>query len=147
MIIKEKLGSIKDLKINGRIVDCLQLEWYETSKRILHKKTNSGKEVVLKFLNGSQNLTEGDVVYEDEHSLVVISIKPCEVIVIKPTSMYEMAYCCYEIGNKHLPLFYEEDELLVPYEAPLFKGLQAAGFNLIREERKLLNQLKTSVMP
>src|SRR5688500_13002572 len=147
MIIKEKIGSIKDIDTTGRVIDHLELEWYETSKRILHKKTNAGKEVVLKFLNGSQSLTEGDVIYKDERCLVVISIKSCEVIVIKPTSMYQMAYVCYEIGNKHLPLFYEKDELFVPYEAPLFKMLQASGFNLAKEERKLLNQLKTSVMP
>ena len=68
-------------------------------------------------------------------------------MVIKPKSMYDMAYACYEIGNKHLPLFYENDELLVPYEAPLYKMLQASGFDLIKDERKLLKQLKTSVMP
>ena len=147
MIIKEKIGSLEKIDINDRVIDYLELEWYETTKRILHKKTNAGEDVVLKFLNGSQNLTEGDVVYEDEQSLIVISIKPCEVIVIKPKSMYEMSYVCYEIGNKHLPLFYENDELLVPYEAPLFKMLQASGFDLIKEERKLLSQLKTSVMP
>src|SRR5215217_3786359 len=110
MIIKEKIGSIKNIEINDRVIDSLELEWYETTKRILHKKTNAGKGVVLKFLNQTQSLTEGDILYEDEQSLVVISIKPCEVIVIKPTSMYEMAYCCYEIGNKHLPLFYANNE-------------------------------------
>jgi len=147
MIIKEKIGSLKKNEINDRAIDYLELEWYETTKRILHKRTNAGKEIVLKFLNQSQNLAEGDVLFEDKQELIVVSIKPCEVIVIRPNSMYEMAYVCYEIGNKHLPLFYENDELLVPYEAPLFKMLQASGFDLIKEERKLLNQLKTSVMP
>lgn len=147
MIIKEKIGSIKDIDTSGRAIDYLELEWYEVTKRILHKKTNAGKEVVLKFLNGTQYLSEGDVVYVDFESLIVVSIKPCEAIVINPASMYEMAFVCYEIGNKHLPLFYDNDELLVPFEAPLFKMLQASGFNLGKEERKLINQIKTSVMP
>ena len=147
MIIKEKIGSVKEIDINDRVIDYVELQWYETTKRILHKRTNAGKEIVLKFLNQSQNLTEGDVLFQDAQSLVVVSIQPCEVIVIRPNSMYEMAYLCYEIGNKHLPLFYENDELLVPYEAPLFKMLQVLGFDLIKQERKLLNQLKTSVMP
>lgn len=147
MVIEEKIGSIKGIDINARVIDYLELEWYEINKRILHKRTNAGKEVVLKFLNQSQSLIEGDVLYEDEQELIIVSIKPCEVIVIKPASMYEMAYVCYEIGNKHLPLFYENDELLVPYEIPLFKMLSASGFNLVKGERKLLNQLKTSVMP
>ncbi len=56
-----------------------------------------------------------------------------------------MASVCYEIGNKHLPLFYESDELLVPYEDPLFRLLAAGGFNPVREKRKLLQPLKTTV--
>jgi urease accessory protein len=147
MIIKEKIGSIKDIDTTGLAIDYLELEWYETTKRILHKKTTSRKEVVLKFLNGRQYLTEGDVVYQDSESLIVVSIIACDAIVLKPSSMYEMAFACYEIGNKHLPLFYERDELLVPYEAPLFKMLQASGFILLKEKRKLINQLKTSVLP
>ena len=133
------------MDVNDRIIDYLGLEWYETAKRILHKKTISGKEITLKFLNQNQNLTEGDILYEDKQFMIVVEIKPCESIVIKPRTMYEMAYICYEIGNKHLPLFYENNELLVPYEAPLFKILQASGFNPTIENRKLLHQLKTTV--
>jgi urease accessory protein len=59
--------------------------------------------------------------------------------------MYEMAYICYEIGNKHLPLFYENGELMIPYEAPLLKILQASGFSPVIEDRKLMHQLKTTV--
>jgi urease accessory protein len=147
MIIKEKIGNLKDIDIKGRVVDYLELEWYETNKRILHKKTKAAKEIVLKFLNKNKDLTEGDILYEDAKELIVVSIKPCAVMVIKPKSMYEIAYACYEIGNKHLPLFYENEELLVPYEAPLYKMLQASGFALIKEQRKLINRLRTSVLP
>jgi urease accessory protein len=58
-----------------------------------------------------------------------------------------MAVACYEIGNKHLPLFYEGDAILIPYEAPLLKMLQSCGFTLATEQRKLLHPLKTSVAP
>ena len=54
---------------------------------------------------------------------------------------------CYEIGNRHLPLFYEGNDLLVPFEMPLHNLLQAAGFLLRVEERKLNNALKTTVLP
>src|SRR5215207_5556768 len=147
MVIKEKVGNIKNIQPGDRMIDHLELEWYETSKRILHKQTNSGKEISLKFLNQTQNLTEGDILYEDHEILVVVQIRPCETIVIKPASMYETAYICYEIGNKHLPLFYENDELLIPYEAPLLRILQASGLNPFIEDRQLLHQLKTTVSP
>jgi urease accessory protein len=98
-------------------------------------------------MNESQSLTDGDVLYADEALVIVVDIQVCEVIIINPKSMSEMAAICYEIGNKHIPLFYCNDELLVPYEAPLFRLLTAAGYMPKRESRKLLNQLKTTVSP
>lgn len=145
MIISQKAGNIKDLTPNDREIDQLELEWYETPKRILHKKTKSGREVSLKFLAQNQQLTEGDILHEEDNLIIVVSVNPCEAMVISPTNMYEMAYICYEIGNKHLPLFYENDELLVPYELPLLKLLQASGLHVAVESRKLIHQLKTTV--
>lgn len=145
MIVKEKTGNIKDIDMGGRMHDYLELEWYETSKKILHKRTASGTEIVLKLLNEKQGLTEGDLLYFDEQTAVIVSIKPCDSIVIKPSTMYEMAFVCYEIGNKHLPLFYNDGELMIPYEAPIFKTLESSGLSPQVESRKLLKQLKTTV--
>ena len=147
MLVKEKAGNLKSIASDGRQVDLICIEWYETAKRILHKKTKSGKEVTMKFLNEAQWLQQDDVMYVDNEMIIAIDILPCEVIVIKPVTMFEIAYVCYEIGNKHLPLFYEDDELLIPYEAPAFRMLQAAGFSVEMQKRKLLNQLKSSVSP
>jgi urease accessory protein len=141
------IGNLRDFAQAGRTIDNLELEWYETSKRILHKQTNSGKEISLKFLNQTQSLTEGDILYQDEETLVIVQVRPCESIVIRPASMYEMAYICYEIGNKHLPLFYESDELMIPYEPPLLRILLASGLKPLIEHRRLVHQLKTTVSP
>src|SRR5688500_11345870 len=103
MIIKEVIGNLKDIAQAGRTIDYLELEWYETSKRILHKQTSSGKAISLKFLNQTQSLKEGDILYQDKETLIITQVRPCKSIVIRPGSMYEMAYICYEIGNKHLP--------------------------------------------
>lgn len=145
MTINEKVGNINSMDLNGLCIDYLEVEWYETAKRILHKRTNAGKEVVLKFLNQNQNLTEGDILYRNDQEAILVNIKPCDSIVIKPLTMYEMAFVCYEIGNKHLPLFYDNDELIIPYEAPIFKMLEASGLHPEIQCRKLLNQLRTSV--
>ena len=142
--MQEKLGTLKSLETDNRTIDWLQLEWYETGKRILHKQTTSGKALTLKFLKEAPNLQQDDVLYADDKVVIAIVILPCDVIVIEPASMYQTAAVCYEIGNKHLPLFYEGDTLLIPYEAPIFRMLQAAGFPIKRDVRKLLQPLKTS---
>ncbi|MBC7886851.1 MAG: urease accessory protein UreE [Ferruginibacter sp.] len=147
MLVKEKIGNINFFAINNRKIDNLLLEWYETNKRILHKKTISGREVVMKFLNENQQLTEGDIIYEDDFNIVVIEIKECDAMTIRPKTMFEMAAVCYEIGNKHIPVFYQDDEILVAFEAPLFRLLGSAGYEVSREKRKLVNPLKTTVSP
>lgn len=144
MLIQQKLGNINSLSLNKNI-DWLELEWYEASKRILRKRTRSGKEVIMKFLKENQNLTQGDIIYEDDETLISIDIQPCEAIVIKPRNMFEMAAVCYEIGNKHLPLFFQDDELLIAYESPLLNLLTSSGYEVKKEKRKLLNPFKTSV--
>jgi len=147
MIIREKAGRIGDYNGLPAEPDWLELEWFETRKRILHKKTSGGMTVSMKFLAESPEITEGDVLYADAERLVVALILPCDCIVVKPGSLFETASLCYEIGNKHLPLFFEDDALLVPFEAPLHRLLIAQGYAVLREDRKLLQPLKTTVSP
>lgn len=147
MIIRQKQGNINTVDTSHKNIDWLQLQWFETSKRILHKKTKAGIEISLKFLKENATLTEGDILFEDEKTIIAVEVIPCDCIVVKPANMFEMASACYEIGNRHLPLFFDNDELLVPYENPLYNLLRAHGFEVRKEERKLLQPLKTTISP
>jgi urease accessory protein len=147
MLIREKTGTLNSIHINNRHIDWLELEWYETSKRILHKRTRSGKEITLKFLNNNPALTQDDVLFEDTFTIIAVHIIPCEVLAITPASMFEMASVCYEIGNKHLPLFFDQNEVLVPFDKPLYRLLLAQGYTVKQDNRKLIQPLKTTVTP
>lgn len=146
MVIQKVLGKKWDYP-SHLVVDTLSLEWFETGKKILHKRSALGKEIVLKRINETTALEQDDVVFADDQHLIVIDILPCSTIRIQPKTMYAMAQVVYEIGNKHLPLFYQDDALLVPFEKPLFQVLQAAGFEPKAETAKLLHPLKTTVAP
>ncbi|MES2890536.1 MAG: urease accessory protein UreE [Bacteroidota bacterium] len=147
MLVKEKLGNINFFAISNRKIDYLFIEWYEATKRILHKKTISGRDVAMKFLNENPQLSEGDVVYEDDFNIVVVEISPCDAIIVRPRTMFEMAAVSYEIGNKHIPVFYDQEELMVAFERPLYNSLLAAGYDVHQGSRKLVTPLKTSVAP
>ena len=145
MQVKDKIGNIISYPIKNRTIDYVLLEWYETNKRILHKTSQMGREISMKFLKENPYLNVGDIIYEDDAVLIAIDIKECDVIVIRPRSMSEVAAICYEIGNKHLPLFYQEEELLVAYETPLFALLTTGGYDVELVKRKLIRPLKTTV--
>lgn len=147
MIVQEKQGNINTTIVGSRTIDLLPIEWHEANKRILHKKTASGVAIAIKFLQTNPELTEGDILYSDEKNIIAVSIIECDAIVIKPLTTLDVASICYEIGNKHLPLFFQNDELLVPYDIPLYRLLEKSGFNISIEKRKLLKPLKTTVSP
>lgn len=147
MIVQEKQGNINTTIVGSRTIDLLLIEWHEANKRILHKKTASGVAIAIKFLQTNPELTEGDILYSDEKNIIAVSIIECDAIVIKPLTTLDVASICYEIGNKHLPLFFQDDELLVPNDIPLYRLLEKSGFNISIEKRKLLNPLKTTVSP
>ena len=147
MLIQEKFGNIYSLSNNDRTIDAVEIQWFETNKRILHKKTKSGVEIILKFLGENPDLKDGDILWRDENRMIAVEIIPIECLVIEPQYILSASSVCYEIGNKHLPLFYEGNELLIPYEVPLHNYLIASGYEVKIEMRKLNNQFRTTVLP
>ncbi len=147
MLVTGKHGNIYASGASYKNIDNLHVEWYETTKRILHKTTVSGTSLTLKFLNENPNLKDGDILWQDENSIIIVEIIPSECIVITPNTIIAAAALCYEIGNRHLPLFYEENELLIPYDAPLYNLLQASDYIIRLEKRKLNCPFKTTVLP
>ena len=147
MLITEKSGNIFSESIAVCEIDAVNIEWHETNKRILHKFTNLGTQVTLKFLRESPDLKDGDILWHGENKIIIVEIIPCECIVITPRSVMEASGICYEIGNRHQPLFYEGNELLVPYDVPLHNLLQASGYELKVEKRKLKDAFKTTILP
>ncbi len=147
MIIEQVIGNLKELSPGNRKIDLLLLEWHETDKRILRKRTEGGMDISIKFLKEGQSLQQDDVLYIDNEKMVVADILPSDSIIVKPRSIEEMGRICYEIGNKHLPLFIQNEEILLPYEEPIFNWLNASGYNTGRANVKLLNMLKTNVHP
>jgi len=145
MLIREKLGTLHDLDAIGYVIERVRLEWYETGKRVLHKHTDAGSEVIMRFLDEKPDLQQDDILFKDDGRLIVVEINPCDIIVIEVGSSLQLASICYEIGNKHLPLFYDEELLLLAFEEPIFRWLLASGYKARRDTGKLLHQLKTSV--
>lgn len=117
-------------------VENLSLEWYETSKRVQRVQTDEGTALALRFTGESMQLREGDVLYEDEEKLIVVRVRPCQAICMRPSSLLEYAAVCFELGNKHLSVFFQEGEILLPYEESIFGWLDQLGYRpLVRAEK------------
>lgn len=146
MIINQTLGNLSGNPA-AKNIDYLDLEWFETTKRIQRKKTRLGTDIAIKFLREGQRLREGDILFEDSEKIIAVNVLETEAIVMSPASLLEMGTVCYEIGNKHIPLFIQNDQVLLPFEMPMFRWLEASGFNPEKQSVKLLNLLKSNVEP
>jgi urease accessory protein len=144
MIIKEILGNKSNMNLGGLEIDLLELEWFETSKRIQSKITNNGVQISIKFLREGQQLSQDDVLFNDNKKAILINIRECEAIVVAPASLLEMGTLCYEIGNKHVPIFIQDNQVLIPFEEPLFKWLSAGGYSPVKEKKQLKSMLKST---
>jgi urease accessory protein len=145
MLIQEKIGNLADFDARDRTIDYLPIEWYESAKRIQRKPTRAGRDLALRFLKECPALADGDILFADDQLIIAVEILPCDVMTIRMTTPSAIAAACYEIGNRHLPLFLEENELLAPFEEPLFRWLTANGYNPGREERKLRYPLRSTI--
>ena len=141
MIIKEIVRNLEDFSSTDKEIDFLELEWEELNKRIIRKKTESGKEIAIS-LESSGTLRYGDVLYEDEDTLIVIRTKLEKVYVIKPKDMEEMGKAAFEIGNRHTPCIIEENEILVRYDHTLETLLDDVGVNYEQSERRFKETFK-----
>ncbi len=135
---------VKNKIITTQEIDYVELEWWELSKRIQRKRTTAGRDIAMKFMAESIAMKVGDILYMDDDCAVVVRVLPTPTIVLSPQTMHEMATICYEIGNKHMPLFIDGDDILLPYEAPMYKWLVSAGYEPKQEERVLENRLKSN---
>lgn len=147
MIIEQILGNLKNIQADNRSIELIEIEWFEANKRIQRRRTNKGTDVAIRFLKEGQRLQQDDILYMDDSKLIAIDILPCDAIQVKPHSMLEMGSVCYEIGNKHLPVFIQDDSVLIPYEDPIFRWLEASGYETKKVYTKLLNIVNASVQP
>lgn len=147
ILIEEIAGKLDGTDLTGRRLERIELEWYEAGKRIQRRRTDQGTEVAIRLMHEGQRLHQDDLLYADGEKVIVVDILPCDAIRVKPRTMTEMGSVCYEIGNKHLPVFIQHEEVLMPYEEPIFKWLTIMGYDTARINTKLLDIVNAGVQP
>ena len=122
MLCEQVLGKLHDFDTTGKTIEYVDIEWHEAFKKIHKKTTDKGTEVGIRMDDSilARGLYQDDVIYADDEKLVVVNTPPCEVIRVSLTPGHEKmaAKVCYEIGNRHAPLFWGENDTLEPYLAP-----------------------------
>ena len=125
-------------------MDYVNIEWFEAFKKIHKKVTDKGEEVGIRLDDTvlSRGLYEGDILYLDKERALVVHTPKCMVIRVKVDENHPhmAAKVCYEIGNRHAPLFYGEEEntFITPYNEPMYLMLEKLhGVTATKEIQRL----------
>ncbi|MGI6007484.1 MAG: urease accessory protein UreE [Ruminococcus sp.] len=144
MLCEKILGRADQMDLSGHQLDYVNIEWYEAFKKIHKKVTDNGEEVGIRLDDTvlSRGLYEGDVLYLDSERALVVHTPKCMVIRAKVDKDHPhmTAKVCYEIGNRHAPLFYGEEEntFITPYNEPMYQMLEKLhGVTVTKEVQRL----------
>lgn len=125
MICEKILGKVTDVEFTGKNVDYVDIFWDEAFKKLHRKKSEGGVEIGIRLDDSvlTRGLNQGDVLAVEGNTVFVVRIPPCEGLVVRIDSHHpEMtAKVCYEIGNRHAPLFWgnEPGTFITPYNQPM----------------------------
>jgi len=139
MIIEEIVTNLEQMNPNDikkRHMEKVYLESAHLMKRIQRIKTDHGNELGIR-LKAPRDLVAGDVLYMDENNMIVIDVLSDDLLVISPRDIKEMGTIAHQLGNRHLPAQFEENDMLVQYDYLVEELLQELGIPFKREERKV----------
>ncbi|MBE1553272.1 urease accessory protein UreE [Sporosarcina limicola] len=139
MIVEKILLNIEDLEkeeIEKRHIEKVYLESAYLVKRVQLVTTDHGKEIGIR-LTESRDLVAGDVLYMDDKNLIVIEVISDDLLIISPRDLNEMGTIAHQLGNRHLPAQFEDNDMLVQYDYLVEDLLKELQIPYKREDRKV----------
>lgn len=141
IIIEEIITTQKRLSPSER--DLVMLDWEARQKCRQRLRTVAGREIGLALPTGTR-LSPGDILYRDADVEIVVEGEPEKVFVLRPEKREAFGLICYQIGNLHRPIGFDDGAILVPYEPVLERQLTRLGFAYTVEERVFTGVLQQS---
>lgn len=133
MIIVEKIVTTQN-ELSPSEHDIVSLNWEARQKCRQRLRTEAGRELGLALPTGTR-LSPGDVLYQDADVEIVVEGEPEKVFVLRLEKREAFGLACYQIGNLHRPIGFDDGAILVPYEPVIEKQLTRLGFTYTVEER------------
>ncbi|RAK15185.1 urease accessory protein [Anoxybacillus vitaminiphilus] len=136
MIVEKIIGNIKMFDKLPPHMERVYLNSDDLLKRIQRVVTDHGTELGIR-LKEAKELMDGDILFMDEKNMIVISVLPDDLLVIRPASMKQMGEIAHQLGNRHLPAQFEGEEMLVQYDYLVEELLKQLNIPYKRENRKV----------
>ena len=139
MIIESIVSNIAQIdkeELIKRHKEKVYLESADLVKRIQRVTTDHGTEIGIR-LKEPRDLVAGDVLFMDDKNMIIVDVLSDDLLVISPRDLKEMGTIAHQLGNRHLPAQFEENDMLVQYDYLVEELLQELKIPFKREDRKV----------
>lgn len=129
MLCEHILGTLQDTDTTGKTIVTVDIPWHDAFKKIHRLTAANGQEVGIRMDDSilTRGLRQGDVIYNDENTIVTVNIPACDAIraEVRKDHPRQIAKLCYEVGNTHTTMFRGEDDFTfyIPYHEPMMEKL------------------------
>lgn len=135
-VYKEILSNIKDLKNASQYhFEKVFLSPEDLLKKVIIAVTDHGNEIGIQL--PEKQLKDGDIIFNDNHNIIYISLQTTDVLIIKPKTINEMGVVAHNLGNRHMPAQFHGDEMFVPYDYLVEEYLVQQNIPFERKDVKL----------
>jgi urease accessory protein len=148
MIIDRVLGNLHELRaeeVEGLHRERVVLAGSELVRRIQRVTTDHGQELGLRLAAApgkTGDLRDGDILFRDGQSMIVVSVLPTDVLVIAPRTLQEMGTVAHNLGNRHLQAQffgadseYQAEVMVIQYDHTAEDLLRHLAVPYSRQER------------
>src|ERR1700678_2656667 len=118
-----------------RRCDELEIRWWELDRRALRNVTRSGRNVRI-LLPLGQALADGDVLFDDGQTIIVLRVASAGVLVVRPSDSTEMGIVALVAGNLHAPAEVIDGQILIAPDGPVEAALAELGIAFERQVRR-----------
>jgi urease accessory protein len=129
------LGNLSARGDAGSRIDPIDIDWRECDQRALRKRTRSGRSISI-LLPLRSHLHHGDILFEDERSIIAVNIPACDVLVSRPPSAADMGAIALELGNLHIPAQIMADQIITPDDPAAQAAFLNCGLVCDRAQRR-----------
>jgi urease accessory protein len=154
MICEKILGKLTDDEFAGKEVDYVDFQWDEAFKKLHRKTSRGGVDVGINLDDAvlTRGLLQDDVLAVEGDTVIAVNVEEAEAIkiMVEKGNLSTIAKVCYEIGNRHAPLFRGEDEFtfLTPFNGPMLTMIDkipGLSTDVVEEKFDFETRISTSV--
>ncbi|MCI6872003.1 MAG: urease accessory protein UreE [Streptococcus hyointestinalis] len=143
MILTDVFNTVDELEnLSDFHIETAMVKSDDLMKSILRVTTDHGNDYGIRLSDSSQVLENGSAFKLSDGELLVLSVIPDEMIVVKPSGIDEMGELAHMLGNLHKPVQIADGTISLLFDKVVAETLKARNIPFAVESIQLEQPLR-----